>query len=77
MANRSYLYATDYLPESTAEAPDTHPIGVSEWSSEIPFVYKLLLSPAPTVCASPIDPTAKTAICGPYEEGVQRFKDFT
>ena len=76
MANRSYLYAANHVPGSPVDE-DTSPVGMSEWSNGIPFVYKLLLSPAPSICASPMDPTVKTVICGPYEEGLDRFKNFT
>lgn len=74
MANRSYLYATDRLPDGRA---DSSWIGLSEWNYDIPLVYKLLLSGSPQVCLSTIWPDiGNIAIASPYALGLQQLERF-
>ena len=51
MANRSYLYSLSNRPASYGDRPDTIS-SLSEWAYDVPFVYRLLLSADPQLCAS-------------------------
>lgn len=74
MANRSYLYATDRLPDGRT---DNSWVGLSEWSYDIPLVYKLLLSGSPQACLSTIWPdVGNIAIVGSFAQGLKRLETF-
>lgn len=51
MANRSYLYSLSNRPASYADRPETIS-GLSEWPYDVPFMYRLLMSGDPQLCAS-------------------------
>lgn len=51
MANRSYLYSLGNRPTSYADRPETVS-GLSEWAYDVPFMYRLLMSGDPQLCAS-------------------------
>jgi hypothetical protein len=51
MANRSYLYSLSNRPAAYADRPETIS-SLSEWAYDVPFVYRLLLSADPQLCAS-------------------------
>ncbi|MEB1530348.1 DUF7822 domain-containing protein [Xanthomonas sp. WHRI 7945] len=51
MANRSYLYSLSNRPASYGDRPETIS-SLSEWAYDVPFVYRLLMSADPQVCAS-------------------------
>lgn len=83
MANRSYLFAISHPPASHDDRPLTVS-GLSEWAYELPFLYRLLASGDPRLCASLISDTLDGAavplhaIASPFEPGlarVQRFAD--
>lgn len=50
MANRSYLYASNFNPDADRESP--HLEGVSEWSYALPLSYEILVSGDPQICRS-------------------------
>lgn len=82
MANRAYLYSLSNQPECYEDRPETIS-GLSEWPYDIPFLYRLLMSGDPQLCASLItdklDDTkvALHAISSPFELGFQRIKRFS
>ncbi|MBJ9214459.1 hypothetical protein I5481_21570 [Citrobacter freundii] len=82
MANRAYLYSLSNQPASYEDRPETIS-GLSEWAYEIPFLYRLLMSGEPQLCASLIsdelDDTqvALHAISSPFEPGFKRVKRFS
>ena len=51
MANRSYLYSLSNRPALYGDRPDTIS-SLSEWAYDVPFVYRLLMSADPRLCAS-------------------------
>lgn len=51
MANRSYLYSLSNRPATYYDRPDTIS-SLSEWAYDVPFVYRLLMSADPRLCAS-------------------------
>ncbi|MBN6151880.1 hypothetical protein JR065_16150 [Xanthomonas sp. AmX2] len=51
MANRSYLYSLSNRPASYGDRPETIS-SLSEWAYDVPFVYRLLISADPQLCAS-------------------------
>ncbi|HEY1134566.1 MAG TPA: hypothetical protein VGE77_08305 [Nocardioides sp.] len=59
MANRSYLYAVDRIPDGTAPV---RAVGVSEWPWDLPTVHLVLVSGHPRVCPSTIWDPPVTAI---------------
>ncbi|QOF79353.1 hypothetical protein [Variovorax sp. 38R] len=85
MANRSYLYSLSNRPTSYADRPETIS-GVSEWNYDVPFMYRLLMSGDPQLCASLIsdgldddeaDEKVKLyAISSRFEPGFVRVKRF-
>ncbi|WPG38507.1 hypothetical protein [Variovorax sp. EBFNA2] len=85
MANRSYLYSLSNRPTSYADRPETIS-GVSEWNYDVPFMYRLLMSGDPQLCASLIsdgldddeaDEKVKLyAISSNFEPGFARVKRF-
>lgn len=85
MANRSYLYSLSNRPTSYADRPETIS-GLSEWPYDVPFIYRLLMSGDPQLCASLVsdgldddEPGSRTrlyAISSPFEPGFERVKRF-
>ncbi len=85
MANRSYLYSLSNRPTSYSDRPETIS-GLSEWAYDVPFIYRLLMSGDPQLCASLIsdgldddEPGQRTklyAISSPFEPGFERVKRF-
>ncbi|RBL84741.1 hypothetical protein DDE05_21990 [Streptomyces cavourensis] len=85
MANRSYLYSLSNRPTSYADRPETIS-GLSEWAYDVPFIYRLLMSGDPQLCASLVsdgldddEPDSRTrlyAISSPFEPGFERVKRF-
>jgi hypothetical protein len=77
LANRSYLYSTNRLPDPSAAKEDRKIVGLSEQGFDIPVVYRLLLSGSPQVCRSVIwEGAGDVAIAGDYEMGVAALKRF-
>ena len=77
MANRSYLYTTNHLPESPEweEVRDLH--SISEWNYDIPLAFKLLLAGNPMAVKSSIWETPeKIAIAGDFETGLAALNDY-
>ena len=77
MANRSYLYSTNVIPGPGTKTNDRKLTGISEWSYDIPIVFKLLLSANPKTCPSSIwDNPEKIALIGAYASGVKNLERF-
>lgn len=82
MSNRAYLYSLSHRPTSFEDRPETIS-GLSEWAYDVPFIYRLLMSGEPQLCASLISdgldgtPVALYAISSPFEPGFTRVKRFT
>jgi hypothetical protein len=69
MANRAYLYTTDEFQKNIKS--------ISEWRSEVPLTYKILLSGSPTLHPSLIwNGDALIALRGDFAEGYHRLKQF-
>tara|TARA_Y100001968_G_scaffold327525_1_gene372747 strand:+ start:2085 stop:2963 length:879 start_codon:yes stop_codon:yes gene_type:complete len=77
MANRSYLYSTNFMP-GTPEWFNSKPLrSISEWPWEVPLSYKLLLCANPKAVLSSIwDGSEKTALVSDYKEGVKYLKAY-
>ncbi|MGJ7573238.1 DUF7822 domain-containing protein [Variovorax sp. RB2P76] len=85
MANRSYLYSLSNRPSSYEDRPESI-CGLSEWAYDVPFMYRLLMSGEPQLCASLISdglgddaPDQKTklfAISSNFDLGFERVKRF-
>lgn len=85
MANRSYLYSLSNRPASYADRPESIS-GLSEWAYDVPFMYRLLMSGDPQLCASLVSdgfdtdaPEHKTklhAISSRFDPGFERVKRF-
>lgn len=81
MAHRSYLYSINQIPTEPRLLP---PKAVSEWRSEVPFTYRVLMSEDPELCPSklgsgletdePGNPTDLWALYAPRKPGYQRLK---
>ncbi|MDO6453968.1 hypothetical protein Q4490_10370 [Neptunomonas phycophila] len=77
MANRSYLYTTNHLPESPEwqEIKDLH--SISEWNYDIPLAFKLLLAGNPRAVKSSIWETPeKIAIAGDFQTGLATLNEY-
>lgn len=75
MANRSYLYSCGIHPNQQRKRPQLK--GISEWNSDIPLVYKVLVSAQTRVCKSSIwKGDLQIAISGDYLEGRKRLFEF-
>lgn len=77
MANRSYLYTTNHLPESSEwkELRDLH--SISEWNYDIPVAFKLLLAGNPMAVKSSIWETPeKIAIAGDFQTGLAALNEY-
>ncbi|MBB1594371.1 hypothetical protein [Achromobacter sp. UMC46] len=85
MANRSYLYSLSNRPSSYSDRPETIS-GLSEWPYDVPFMYRLLVSGDPQLCASLIadgfdsdeseEKTRLYAISSRFDAGFERVKRF-
>ena len=77
MANRSYLYSTNIIPEPNQNESSRVLTGISEYNYDIPIVFKILLSGNPQACTSVIwDNPEKIALIGDYASGVQNLEAF-
>lgn len=74
MANRAYLYSTDKHPSEEKKKI----IGISEWSYEIPIVFKVLLSGDTEQTRSMIwcECEDNISIVGDMDKGIKKLKDF-
>jgi len=85
MANRSYLYSLSNRPSSFADRPETIS-GLSEWAYDVPFMYRVLMSGDPQLCASlvadgldddePGHHTVLRAISSRFDLGFERMQRF-
>src|SRR5262245_55965843 len=74
MANRSYVYTVDTLPE-----PDKQPSPIrslTEFNWDIPLVHKILASVEPRRCQSVIWAEHEIGIVADYAGGVSRLLEF-
>jgi hypothetical protein len=77
MANRSYLYSSNFAPSPEANEADRRITGISEWKYDIPIAFKILLSGNPRKCQSLIwDVPQEIAIVGDYDQGLDRLLRF-
>jgi hypothetical protein len=77
VANRSYLYSTNVTPGPGMRKAERKLTGISEWTYDIPIVFKLLVSGAPRTCRSNIwDNSDEIAIIGDFAQGVDRLTAF-
>ena len=77
MANRSYLYSTDRIPQPNQDTGNQKIVGIAEYNYDIPIVFKVLLSGHPQACLSVIwENTEPVAIAGDYAIGVQNLEAF-
>ncbi|WP_352259489.1 hypothetical protein [Psychrobacter sp. TB55-MNA-CIBAN-0194] len=77
MANRSYLYSTNTIPEPNQDDSSRVLTGISEYNYDIPIAFKVLLSGNPQACLSVIwDSAEKIALIGDYASGVQNLEAF-
>ncbi|MBU1390218.1 MAG: hypothetical protein KJ856_00275 [Gammaproteobacteria bacterium] len=77
MANRSYLYSANHLPESPEweKVRDLH--SIAEWNYDIPVAFKLLLAGNPSAVKSSIWETAeKIAIAGDFQAGITALNQY-
>ena len=77
MANRSYLYTTNHLPESPEweKTMDLH--SISEWNYDIPVAFKLLLAGNPIAVKSSIwESPEKIAIAGDFRAGLAALYEY-
>ena len=85
LANRSYLYSLGNRPVAYADRPETIS-GLSEWPYDVPFMFRLLMSGDPQLCASLVsdgfdsdEPGSKTrlhAISSSFDPGFERVRRF-
>jgi hypothetical protein len=85
LATRSYLYSLSNRPASYADRPETIS-GLSEWSYDVPFMTRLLMSGDPQLCTSLLYdgfdedesefPTSLHAISSRFDLGFERVKRF-
>ncbi|MGP9491007.1 DUF7822 domain-containing protein [Psychrobacter sp. AOP7-B1-24] len=77
MANRSYLYSTNIIPEPNQDDSSRVLTGISEYNYDIPIVFKVLLSGNPQACLSVIwENSEKIALIGDYASGLQNLEAF-
>lgn len=77
MANRSYLYSTNFIPDSPEWREKKTLHGLSEFRYDIPLVFKILLTGNPIVCRSSIWETPeKIAIAGDYAHGLENLTTY-
>jgi hypothetical protein len=77
VANRSYLYSADDLPDSPEWGARKALQGIAEYNYDIPLVFKILLTGNPAACRSSIWETPeKIAIAGDYSRGVANLTKY-
>jgi hypothetical protein len=77
MANRSYLYSSNFVTSPDTNEADRRMTGISEWNYDIPIAFKILLSGAPMKCRSSIwEVPEEIAIVGDYDQGLDRLLHF-
>jgi hypothetical protein len=77
MANRSYLYSSNFVPSPDANEVDRRMTGIAEWNYDIPIAFKVLLSGNPRKCRSSIwEVPEEIAIVGDYDLGLARLFRF-
>jgi hypothetical protein len=77
MANRSYLYSSNFVTSPDANEVDRRMTGISEWNYDIPIAFKILLSGNPMKCRSSIwEVPEEIAIVGDYDQGLDRLLHF-
>jgi len=79
MANRSYLFASPYVPGPDAAGNDPKQLkGLSECKYNIPLAYRLLVSADVQLCRSMIwtDLDEPTALAGRAGAGIDRLQQF-
>ena len=77
MANRSYLFASPFVPGPDPEKDDPRQVqGISERNYDIPLVYQLLVSADVQLCRSMIwtDMAEPTALSGRAGAGIDRLQ---
>jgi len=77
VANRSYLYTTDHLPESSEWEANKNLHSISEWGYDIPLVFKLLLTGNPLAVKSSIwGVSEKIALAGEFQIGLGVLEEY-
>jgi hypothetical protein len=77
MANRSYLYSSNLIPNTNVLKSERRLVGLSEWPNNIPLIYRVLMSGNPRVCTTSIwDNDEDIAIVSDYAPGLERLKQF-
>ena len=77
MANRSYLYTTDHLPESPEWNEKRNLHSIAEWNYDIPLAFKLLLTGNPLAVKSSIwEIPEKIAIAGEFQSGLNALEEY-
>ena len=71
MANRSYLYSVDVIPEPGKEPPVIR--GLSEIDKDIPLAHLILAGAQPRVCQSVIWTEQQIAVVGDFAPGMSRL----
>ena len=74
MANRSYLYSVNEIP--TKKSSPDFITGLSEFSWDIPLIYKILLTGNPQKCSSIIWDNQQIGIVSNYQDGVRKLETF-
>ncbi|MFV0477091.1 MAG: hypothetical protein ACK5ME_04550 [Parahaliea sp.] len=87
MANCAYLYSLTHRPAAYVDRPEAI-TGLSEWPYDVPFVWRLLMSGDPQLCASLIsdglenegDGTESVkhlyAVSSAFDQGIARLERF-
>lgn len=76
MANRSYLYSINVIPDKNPEQKRVIK-GLTEFNWDIPLSHKLLVSSETKICDSVIwNVEEKIGLVGNYEKGVENLKKF-
>jgi len=77
MANRSYLYSSNFVPSPNANGAHRRMTGISEWRNDVPVAFKILLSSNARKCRSSIwKVPEEIAIIGDYDPGLDRLLRF-
>ena len=78
MANRSYLFASPFMPGAGAAPDDPQRVqGLSEYAYAIPLVYRILVSADVRLCTSMIWTVPEaTALAGRCGAGIDRLAQF-
>ena len=72
MANRSYLYTVDRIPDGSGAPLSLR--AVSEWNWDVPLLHEILLAGSPRLCPSTIWAAPAQAIAGEFEAGVANLE---